>query len=467
MHGNLGKNQQRPRVIRKSRSSSWRSLVLIASSISCAHFALSAYDRPVSWSDISAIDVRPVLKTSYASPGNLYEAQFPPSAFDIALTDADQRISRGFSIEPGMRDTVAFWLRVYAEFSSRQIVIYDERHPEIVYEVVDLREIERKARNRMVYEIMAEAKVKKTLREYRAAFAQLSRKVKPTVLSETHKKILSAIQKTKHRHPMPLYASNLRSQTGQRDSIIKGLLAAETFFPQMERIFADYGVPPEITRLSLVESSFNLRAISRVGATGVWQFMPDSAREYMTINPYAQIDERLSPLKSSAAAAKLLKRGHRMLNHWSLAITSYHNGYRGLTKIAQQAKRGQDPFSFLSLCGGQRSSIGWASRNYYASFLAVLHAESYRDLFYGDAPKPQVRAVTFQRLLRSRTGLQLTKDFSIPLQEFRFYNPDIRNMSTTLPRGFWIALPGGSQDDLTGILAKRDSRKGKSRADSG
>jgi len=72
----------------------------------------------------------------------------------------------------------------------------------------------------------------------------------------------------------------------------------------------------------------------------------------------------------------------------------------------------------------------------------VLHAEAYRHLFYGDAPLPSGHAVAFVQLERPMTALALALEKGIALQEFRFFNPDIKDLRRKLPRGFWVALPG-------------------------
>src|SRR5690606_28996274 len=128
---------------------------------------------------------------------------------------------------------------------------------------------------------------------------------KPT---QEERNILAAVKNADHHHSFSDYGRNFRLQTGQRDSILKGLVAADPFWPRMENLFEQMGVPRELTRLSLVESSFNLGATSKVGASGVWQFMPATAKEFMKLNYDAGYDERLSPLKSTVAAAKLLLR---------------------------------------------------------------------------------------------------------------------------------------------------------------
>jgi membrane-bound lytic murein transglycosylase D len=74
---------------------------------------------------------------------------------------------------------------------------------------------------------------------------------------------------------------DMRFQTGQRDNVINGITIADRYFPWMEQIFRETGVPWELTRLGLVESSFNHRATSRVGAKGVYQFMEVTARKIL------------------------------------------------------------------------------------------------------------------------------------------------------------------------------------------
>ena len=82
----------------------------------------------------------------------------------------------------------------------------------------------------------------------------------------------------------------LRTQQGLADEFARAAERADTYLPYMERIFKNRGLPHELTRIAFVESMFNREALSKVGASGVWQFMPDTARLYMTVNSY--IDER-------------------------------------------------------------------------------------------------------------------------------------------------------------------------------
>ena len=82
----------------------------------------------------------------------------------------------------------------------------------------------------------------------------------------------------------------------------------------MEQIFEDHNIPKNLTRIAFVESMFNEKAISKVGASGVWQFMPSTAKDFIIVDKY--IDERNSPIKATEAAAKLLKANFKLLGSW-------------------------------------------------------------------------------------------------------------------------------------------------------
>ncbi|MCM2323130.1 MAG: lytic transglycosylase domain-containing protein [Oligoflexia bacterium] len=222
----------------------------------------------------------------------------------------------------------------------------------------------------------------------------------------------------------------------------------------MEELFASSGVPKELTRLALVESSFNLHAISYAGAAGVWQFMEYPGKKYLLIDRSAAIDERLSPLKSTVAAAKLLRENHQRFGSWALAVTSYNHGLRGLLRLKRSESKEFSRIAHLFDACNRRSPLGWAARNYYAEFLAVLHAESYRKLFYGEPPVQPLRPVAFRFAAAGKTALATAMEAGVGLQEFRLLNPDIRNLKKPLPPRFLIALPG-TTDDLAGLTPKR------------
>src|SRR5205085_11537025 len=94
---------------------------------------------------------------------------------------------------------------------------------------------------------------------------------------------------------------HLRSQRGLRERFAEAIRVSRRYLPEMERIFRAEGLPVELTRLPLIESCFNLRAYSKVGAAGIWQFMPATGRLFMRVDNV--VVERRDPIASTRAAA--------------------------------------------------------------------------------------------------------------------------------------------------------------------
>ena len=165
-------------------------------------------------------------------------------------------------------------------------------------------------------------------------------------------------------------ASRIRFQLGQKDRFLLGIYYSGRYLRQMEAIFKEEGLPIELTRLPFVESSFNVNARSKVGASGIWQFMPGTARAYMKVNK--EVDDRNDPLVATRAAARLLRSNYQMLGAWSLALTGYNHGPYGVKQVVE--KMGTTDISEIVAKYSSRT-FGFASQNFYACFLAALEVE--------------------------------------------------------------------------------------------
>ena len=122
----------------------------------------------------------------------------------------------------------------------------------------------------------------------------------------------------------------LRTQRGVKEQFLAGLQIAGRYLPEMKRIFREAGLPTDLTYLALVESSFNLRARSPMGAAGIWQFMPETGKKFLRIDD--AVDERLDLIASTRAAARLLKQNYQILGSWPLAVTAYNHGTEGMLR---------------------------------------------------------------------------------------------------------------------------------------
>ena len=163
----------------------------------------------------------------------------------------------------------------------------------------------------------------------------------------------------------------VKAQRGIKERTAAGIKRSGRYIAQIQQIFRERGLPPELTYLPIVESSYDIGARSSVGAVGVWQFMPRTGREYMRVG--AGIDERRDPLESSRAAASYLKQAYDYLGSWPLAITSYNFGQAGMARAV--AEVGSDNLVDL-IQQYNHPYWGFPPKQFYAEFLAAVEIGS-------------------------------------------------------------------------------------------
>jgi membrane-bound lytic murein transglycosylase D len=239
----------------------------------------------------------------------------------------------------------------------------------------------------------------------------------------------------------------LRTQQGLADEFERAADRANIYLPYMERIFKNRGLPHELTRIAFVESMFNREALSKVGASGVWQFMPNTARSYMTVNSY--IDERRSPLKASYGAALLLEQNLKLLKAWPLAVTAYNHGAGGMQRaIRTVGSRDLDDI----IRRYQAGSFGFASRNFYSEFLAARQV--YKDLYEkGKVAHKNPMRIDHIRLDKPVSVHQLLTSTPLNQEVLKEYNACLLPKSFTnkhqpLPVGFEIIVPQSMSDQV-------------------
>lgn len=131
------------------------------------------------------------------------------------------------------------------------------------------------------------------------------------------------------------YSGNLRRS-------VSYMLGAQNFYmPIFEQALETYGLPLELKYLPVIESALNPKAVSRVGATGLWQFMLATGKQYgLEVN--SLVDERCDPVKASYAAAHFLSDLYRIFGDWCLVIAAYNAGPDKISKAIHRAKGVKD-----------------------------------------------------------------------------------------------------------------------------
>jgi len=156
--------------------------------------------------------------------------------------------------------------------------------------------------------------------------------------------------------------------THNREEMGHVLGLSKYYFPIYEKAFRDAGIPDEIKYLSIVESKLDPYAVSRVGATGPWQFMFTTGRLYgLTVDDY--VDERRDPIQASYAAAAYLKDAYQEFGDWLLAIASYNCGESNVQRAIEKA--GANDFWSI------RPYLPVETRGYVPAFIAVTYVMNY------------------------------------------------------------------------------------------
>jgi len=185
------------------------------------------------------------------------------------------------------------------------------------------------------------------------------------------KKQLDTLQKT-----IPLTYNNFvqsyidaYTSTRYRGHLSKMLGLAAYYFPIYDKVFSETDLPQEIKYLSIIESALNPHAVSRVGATGPWQFMFATAKAFhLNIDNY--VDERKDPYAATYAAAAYLKDAYNEFGDWHLAIASYNCGKGNVARAIQRS--GLTKPDFWSI----RKYLPQETRNYVPAFIAMTYVLS-------------------------------------------------------------------------------------------
>jgi membrane-bound lytic murein transglycosylase D len=195
---------------------------------------------------------------------------------------------------------------------------------------------------------------------------------------------------------------------------------SQFYFPLFEESLAAQNIPIEIKYLSVVESALNPRAVSRVGATGLWQFMYQTGKQYgLKVNTYE--DERSDPLKASKAATQYMKNMYAIFGDWDLVLASYNTGPGNVAKAIRRSGGKQNYWNI-------RPYLHKETQGYLPAFLATMYIFEYHKE-HGIKPDRAVAnhfATDTVMIKNAMTFKQISDLLDVPVAELQFLNPSYK-----------------------------------------
>jgi len=273
-----------------------------------------------------------------------------------------------FPSPPIIQRQVNFWEKVFSDFNSNEFILHDRDNLDIIITSLKVPVSNNPKSNRPITSPDEEIEAyRKALRRFAVEGYGVRSKGKYEA------EIWQAYLKQHAIRDLLSGNAVLRVQGGLADTFYDASHRAELYLPLMEKIFREHGLPPDLTRIVFVESMFNLKARSKVGASGFWQLMPGTAKSFIKVSKHR--DERNSPLIATRAAAGVLRSNYKALEAWPLAVTAYNHGQGGMKRAVAQLKT-KDLAEIILLYDSP--SFGFASRNFYSEFLAATKVHRQR-----------------------------------------------------------------------------------------
>ena len=206
----------------------------------------------------------------------------------------------------------------------------------------------------------------------------------------------------------------------RRTSLERLMGLSHFYFPMFEEALDKEDIPLEVKYLAIVESALKPRARSRVGATGLWQFMFGTGKEY-GLNVSSYVDERRDPVKSTEAAAKYLARLYKIFGDWDLALASYNSGPGNVSKAIRRSGGYTNYWNI-------RPNLPRETAGYLPAFLATMYIFEYADEhgFKPERPKYQYVETDTIRVKQMITLDQVAEVTDVNIEELQYLNPSYK-----------------------------------------
>ena len=346
---------------------------------------------------------------------------------------------------PQLERDVQFWIQVYTQIDTNAGFLHDQSNLGVVYDTLHFSPDSPPAERQRL--------VEQTRERYAAALRRIAGSGDgPLSADDERVRELWGAEGTPAR--LRAAVDDIRFQLGQSDRFRSGLIRSGAWETHIAETLANLGLPPELAVLPHVESSFNPSAYSKVGAAGLWQFMRSTGRRYMRID--GAVDDRLDPFRSTEAAAQLLAYNYRVLGTWPLALTAYNHGTAGVRRAKETL--GTDDIVRIVRSYSSRT-FGFASRNFYVSFLAALEIDRNPEKYFGPLQKESEAHFHEVELPAYVSAASLERALKIDGAKLRGLNPALLpavwSGAQRVPKAYRLRLPVDGTQWSTQLLAQR------------
>ncbi len=380
------------------------------------------------------LSVQALARLNGIEPGSMLQAgerlRVPGTDSNAALLS----FGPDFPCPSVLQSAVHFWIRVYTQVGTNGGFLHDPNNLGVVYQTVHFRPGSSPWERQHIVDADRD--------RLAAELRRIAAGARPLTPQERRIRALwgPGVSSARLRRA----ADDIRFQLGQSNRFKAGLIRSGAWQHAIARALAQQGLPPQLAALPLVESSYNPRAFSKDGAAGIWQFMPGTAQRFLRMS--SAVDQRLDPFSATVAAAQLLAYNHRILGTWPLAITAYNHGLAGMLRAVRTV--GTKNIGAIVL-RYRTAMFGFASRNFYVSFLAALYVDEHAHRYFGnlhELPEERFHELTLPDYV-SMASLERALD--VPLARLRELNPallpPVWDGELDVPKGYCLRLPERGQ----------------------
>lgn len=351
---------------------------------------------------------------------------------------ADKELQKIFPIDDFFYSSTRFWFLIYTYFDDKKLVIHDRSNLNLIYHIQDFSSLDSKNVHPYAQSFIQDKLIRNKMQTLKENLLLLAQDPLPknSELSSLYNLVLQSgvvvgTTAQEQKQAFTNLAKNLRTQRGLKNHIEAGLTRYNLYSHFLDQYFMDHQLPKELVAISFLESSFNPYAHSKSRAAGVWQFMPFLQRSFFP--DHKKIDYRLNIGISSIAAAKLLKENYKILRHWDLAVTAYNSGIKHIL-TEKRANPTLDLEHLIKKSG--HSSFGFASKNFYAEFLALTRVLKHREKLFPIID--DIEPFESLNFYFTKCDINLNKGFSPQQREqLRSVNHQIKKLKI-LPKGTLI-----------------------------